>query len=206
MEKGFSLFEVLIAISVFAVIGVLAAQLIGISLQSEEISGNKTIAFGLTQETAEAVDAIAKERWQGIYGLTKGSATHYYTSLSGSKWATSTGDEVLTLNDVPYRRYFFVENVSRNGSGDIVDSGGNDDPSTQKVTIVASWENSGGVTIGTATTTKYLMRARNTSATQTDWASSGGTAPGTGEDQNFNTSISASENINFSVSGEIRIQ
>ncbi|MEK7493567.1 MAG: prepilin-type N-terminal cleavage/methylation domain-containing protein [Patescibacteria group bacterium] len=187
-QAGFSLFEVLIAISVFAVIGVVAAQLIGISLQSNTTSGQKTVALQLTQETAEALDALAGESWQNIYGLSKGSANHYYATVSGSKWATSTGDELLTINDGSYKRYFYVENVSRDSGGAIVPSGGNNDPSTQKATVVASWQNDGGIDIGAATTTKYLMRARNTAATQTGWAYSGqGSNPTSGETADFNS-------------------
>ncbi|MBI5912983.1 prepilin-type N-terminal cleavage/methylation domain-containing protein [Candidatus Azambacteria bacterium] len=199
-EKGFSLFEVLIAISVFAVIGVVAAQLIGISLQSDKTSGQKTVALQLTQETAEALDSLAGESWQNIYGLSKGSANHYYTVVSGSKWATSTGDELLTINAGSYKRYFYIENVSRSSGGAIVVSGGNNDPSTQKATVVASWQNDGGVDIGFATTTKYLMRARNTAATQTSWAYSGqGSNPSSGETADFNSDY-ASDAGNISTS------
>lgn len=191
-EKGFSLFEVLIAISVFAVIGVAATQLIGISLESDKTSAQKTIALQLAQEESEAVDSLATESWQNIYGLSKSSTNHYYTAISGSKWATSTGDESLTLNTTPYKRYFYVDNVSRDSGGAITTSGGNNDPSTQKITAVASWQNSGGIDIGAATTTKYILRARNTAATQTGWDNGGGgSAPGSGEAGNFGTNFAA---------------
>lgn len=203
-QDGFSLFEVLIAISVFAVIGVVAAQLIAISLQSNATSGQKTVALQLTQETAEALDALAGESWQNIYGLSKGSSNHYYTAVSGSKWATSTGDELLTINSMPYKRFFYIENVSRDG-GDIIPSGGANDPSTQKATIVASWQNDGGIAIGAATTTKYLMRARNTAATQGSWVN-GGSNPTSGESGDFGTNFSAQSNIDISNSAVIKLQ
>lgn len=204
-QDGFSLFEVLIAISVFAVIGVVAAQLIGVSLQSNTTSGQKTVALQLTQETAEALDTLAGESWQNIYGLSKGSANHYYTAVSGSKWATSTGDELLTINNGPYTRYFYIENVSRDSGGAIVLSGGNNDPSTQKATVVASWQNSAGLDLGAATTTKYLMRARNTAATQASWIN-GGSSPTSGETGDFGTNFSAQSNIDLSNSAVIKLQ
>ncbi len=197
-EAGFSLFEVLIAISVFAVIGVVAAQLIGISLQSNTTSGQKTVALQLAQEESEALDSLAAESWQNISGLSKGSSNHYYTTVSGSKWATSTGDELLTINSAPYKRYFYIENVPRNSGGAIVSSGGTNDPSTQKATAVASWQNDGGVDIGAATTTKYLMRARNAAATQTDW--SGSTPPSSGENGVFGNNY-ASKDASVSTTG-----
>lgn len=208
-QAGFSLFEVLVAISVFAVVGVLAAQLIGISFQSEKASAFKTVALSLAQETAEAADAIAQERWQGVYGLSKGAANHYYVTVNAGKWATSTGDELITANGMQYRRYFYVENVSRDATTKDIEStytASRDDPSTQKVTAVASWEDASGLTLGSATTTVYLMRARNTAASQTQWAASGGTMPATGEDADFGTAISASSNMDFSVSGELKLQ
>ncbi|MBI1755116.1 prepilin-type N-terminal cleavage/methylation domain-containing protein [Candidatus Azambacteria bacterium] len=197
-DGGFSLFEVLIAISVFAVIGAIAAQLIGISLQSEKTSAQKTVALQLAQEESEAVDSLAAEYWQNIYGLSKGPANKYYAVISGSKWATSTSEETVTINNDSYKRHFYVENVSRDSGGAITTSGGNDDPSTQKVTVAVKWF-SGGLEINTATTTKYIMRARNTAASQTQWYNGGGTGPGTGETGTFGTNFTASSSIDFSV-------
>ena len=202
-SEGFSLFEVLIAISVFAVIGVVAAQLIGISLQSNATSGQKTVALQLTQVTAEALDSLAAESWQNIYGLSKGSANHYYATVSGSKWATSTDDELLTINSTPYKRYFYIENVSRDSGGTIVASGGNNDPSTQKATAVASWQNNGGLDIGAATTTKYLMRARNTAATQTDW--NGSTPPSSGENGVFGNNFTSQDGNIATAAGSLQL-
>lgn len=198
-EKGFSLFEVLIAISVFAVVGALAAQLIGISLQSETVSAQKTVALQLAQEESEAVEALSAQYWHNIYDLSKGPGAHYFTIVSGGKWATSTADETLTVNGTPYKRYFYIENVSRDATTKDIEAtytASRDDPSTQKATIVVSWQNSGGIDIGTATTTKYLMRARNAAATQTDW--NGAIAPTPGENGGFGTNYAAQSNIDTS--------
>ncbi len=198
-ERGFSLFEVLIAISVFAVVGVLAAQLIGISLQSETVSAQKTAALQLAQEESEAVDSLALEYWHNIYGLTKGSGAHYYAWVNSNKWATSTGDEIFTLNNTPYKRYFYIENVSRDATTKDIEqtyTASREDPSTQKVTAIVSWQNSGGLDIGAATTTKYIMRARNAAASQTDW--SGAVAPTAGETGAFGTNYAAQLNIDTS--------
>ncbi|KKT82406.1 MAG: hypothetical protein UW81_C0042G0007 [Candidatus Giovannonibacteria bacterium GW2011_GWC2_44_9] len=62
-EKGFSLFEILIAIAVFATMGLAAAQLISVSLQADKAGGQKTVGAKLVSEEMEAVNAIATEQW-----------------------------------------------------------------------------------------------------------------------------------------------
>ncbi|MEK7520387.1 MAG: prepilin-type N-terminal cleavage/methylation domain-containing protein [Patescibacteria group bacterium] len=205
-EAGFSLFEILIAISVFAVVGVVAAQLVGVSVQQNSASGQKTIGVKLVQETMNAVNAIATGQWHNIYGLTKGSGNHYYPVISAGAWTTAAGDELLTVNDLAYTRYFYVENVTRDSGGAIVNSGGTDDPSTQRVTAVASWANS-GIALGAATTTQYITRSRNTAAIQTNWATSGQSAnPSGGEDIDFNTQYATDDGNVDTTGGSIKLE
>ena len=168
-SAGFSLFEILIAIAVFATMGLAAAQLISVSLQADKAGGQKTVGAKLVSEEREGGNAIATEQWNNIYALNKGSANHYYAIVSSGKWATSTGNELITANDLEYTRYFYVENVSRtSGAIDITYNGANDDPSTQKITAVATWKQPGGNTLGTTTQSACLPRPRNAAAAQSD--------------------------------------
>ena len=201
-SAGFSLFEILIAIAVFATVGLAAAQLIGVSLQSDKTGGQKTVGAKLVSEEMEAVNAIVTEQWNNIYALNKGSANHYYAVVSSGKWATSTGDELVTANDLEYTRYFYAENTCRdtttknikgitdtNGTAETcVTSGGSHDPSTQKITAAATWKQPGANTLGTTTQSAFLTRSRNAVAAQSDWTTGDGQAtnPSSGEDANFN--------------------
>ena len=221
-EKGFSLFEILIAIAVFATMGLAAAQLISVSLQADKAGGQKTVGAKLVSEEMEAVNAIATEQWNNIYALNKGSANHYYAVVSSGKWATSTGNELITANDLEYTRYFYAENTCRDATTKnikgITDSngmaetcvgvGGNHDPSTQKITTIATWKQAGGNTLGTTTQSAFLTRSRNAATAQSDWATGAGQAtnPSSGEDANFNGGFSSQDgNIDIFQSGIIKL-
>ena len=208
-SAGFSLFEILIAIAVFATMGLAAAQLISVSLQADKAGGQKTVGAKLVSEEMEAVNAIATEQWNNIYALNKGSANHYYAIVSSGKWATSTGNELITANDLEYTRNFYVENVSRTSNTiDTTYNGANDAPSTQKITAVATWKQPGGNKLGTTTQSAFLTRSRNAAAAQSDWTTGDGQAtnPSSGEDANFNGGFFWQDgNINTSQSSIIKL-
>lgn len=210
-DEGFSLFEILIAISVFAVVSVVASQMIGASLGISTTSGRKTVAVGFAREAIEATQAIVTEKWHNIYNLNKGSSNKYYptntvAACGAAKWCLVAGEETITANDLTYKRYLYIENIARNTSGNIVSSGGADDPSTQKITIVVSWHDSAGAELGSVTMSDYFTRARNAVASQTSWTS-GGSAPGSGETGNFGSGFSSQDgNIDTSsIPGSIKL-
>ncbi len=207
------MFEILVAISIFAVIGIVAAQLIAVGLDTNKKGGQKTTANAIAKEVMETVQAVATEQWNLLYGLGKGLGNKYYpantTAICGAeKWcfATTTSGESVVANDLTYTKYFYVENVFRDATTRNIVSSGGSDPSTQKVTVVVTWQNSGGAGMGTTTASNYLTRSRNTAAIQTNWVSSG-SAPGSGEDENFGTDFSASTNIDYTgTPGSIKLQ
>ncbi len=78
-----------------------------------------------------------------------------------------SANEISALYDSSvYTKHFYVENVERDGGGvgNIVTSGGDDDPSTQKVVVNVSWE--GGRNIFYTT---YIARIRSLLSYQSDW-------------------------------------
>lgn len=178
-KRGALLIELLVAISLLAIILSIGSESVYVSMQSGKTSSESDVAVGLANETLEAVRAISDERWQNIYDLTKGA--QYHPVLSGTKWATSTASELIALNTATYTRYFTVENVNRcNDSSRTIASSTtcvpannySDDPSTQKVTVTVSWQGSGSPVI----ISDYFLRWRNKVCTQTDW--SGGVGSG----------------------------
>lgn len=207
-EKGFSLFEILIAIAVFAVVGMAATQIITVSFMTDRAGGMRTVATELAQEAIDAAESAATEKWQNIYGTSKGEANTYRPSHAAAdcgsvKWCLVSGQDSISANNVTYTRYLYIENVSRNGAGDIVASGGTDDPSTQKATAVAAW--SDGSATATTTLSRYFSRGRNAAAAQTQWVS-GGTAPGSGETGTFGTDFAAQSNADItSVPGSLKL-
>lgn len=187
LSRGALLIEILITISILAVILSLGAQSSFVSLRASKSAGEKDTALNLAIETMEAVRSASDEKWQNLYDLTKGSANHYYPSQSSGKWVVSnSGDEALVINGIQYARYFSVQNVcrgtdsSRNITG-ITDSdgsastcatsGGSLDPSTQKATVfvTTNWATTTAVTFS-----EYLSRWRNKTTVQTTWTGGGG--------------------------------
>lgn len=203
-KRGALLIELLMALSILAIILSLAAQSMFVSLQSEKTARDRDAAVGLLAETLEAVRAVSDERWRDLYDLTKGSQ-HYYTLQSDAKWSIAIGDEAVTVSDTQYSRYFVIEDVNRcadigpDGAYGIASStactpANNylDDPGTQKVTAVVSWGEGSFISAS-----EYLFRWRNSVCKQTDWSglyNSGNTvlSCGTGRFDTVDSSISTS--------------
>ena len=103
----------------------------------------------------------------------------FVVGASGSAWgfkpaawkltAVSGGNDGIEINGLTYTRNFYVDAVQRDGSGNIVSSGGTVDPSTLKVTAEVTW---GG---NTTTSSDYISRWGNDSCHQTQWSNSGNT-------------------------------
>lgn len=205
-ESGFSLFEIIIAIAIFSVVGVSLAQIISVSLQSDRTAGQKTTALELAQETMSAINSIATSQWNDIYNLTKGGGTVYYpantTELCGSvRWCVQSGNETVVIEGLTFARSFFLDNVSRTGTTiDTVYNSANDDPSTQKITVHVTWSDSAsGTQLGSLSVNKYLTRSRNAIAEQVEWDDSpGGIPPTTGENGDFGTSVSSLDTASIS--------
>ncbi|MCR4264338.1 MAG: type II secretion system GspH family protein [Candidatus Roizmanbacteria bacterium] len=168
--RGALLLELLIVTSILAVILSIGSQAVYVSMQSGKTSAESDVATGLASEALEATRAVADEKWQNIYNLTgKGSTRYYATSTAPAlKWtivATAIpSDEQIVMNGIVYTRYIIVENVNRNAATRGIDPAGDEDPSTQKVTVTVSWTNADTVIIS-----DYFFRWRNKICSQTGW-------------------------------------
>lgn len=204
-QNGQLLLEVLVTISVSAIVIGMAAGLITVSLRAVKSSEQRTIATKLLQEEIEIAETIAREKWRNFYDLNKGSGNHYHPSRSGldactqsgNKWCFVANDENVIIEGATFTRYVYFENVCRGDSSREITGvspcgvGSSDDPSTQKITA--------GVTFGqgeTITRPQYLTRWPNEACNQTQWTTSGQTSPTTcpttGYDAATNISAGAS--------------
>ena len=66
-KKGSLLLELLIVISLLAIILSVGSQAVFVSLQSGKVSGERDVAMGLANEEFEAVRGSTEENWQTIY-------------------------------------------------------------------------------------------------------------------------------------------
>ena len=169
-NKGSLLLELLITISLIAIIFSFGANAIFLSMRGNQVAGQRDTASTLASETLEAVRSITEENWQNIYGLTK-ATQHYYPTVSLGKWITASGDETVSLNNISYTRYITVDNVSRDAVTRNIENtytSANDDPSTQKITVTVSWPNGDPLVIS-----EYFYRWKNEVCPQGSWLTGG---------------------------------
>lgn len=104
----------------------------------------------------------------------------------------SAGEIANLYRSTAFNRYFYLDNVYRNGSGKI-DSTGIFDPSTKKITVVYGWAST------TASSTSYLSRTNDAVFVQNDW-SGGGNQNGPQTATSVNAKFATSSNIDYSTS------
>lgn len=203
-KRGALLLELLIAISILAVVLSVGSQAVFVSLQSGKTSAESDVAMGLANEALEAVRGTAEEKWQNIYDLTKGSQYHPVASSTANKWTLVASSEAIALNTANYTRYITIQNICRDTTPDernvtgITDTDGTAtictastgafDPSTQKVTVTVSWQGSGSP----VTISDYFIRWRNKVCNQTGWTTGdSGTTVKTCPDTSYDTKDAA---------------
>ncbi|MDD4761943.1 MAG: hypothetical protein PHZ25_02910 [Candidatus Pacebacteria bacterium] len=165
-SSGQALMELLVGVGIGAIILGSTVGIARVSVRSNsDVRKMKTATF-LAKEIEVNLEVFADANWNGFYGLSKGENNHYYLTTTSSPFVSTSGEEIITQDGVPYKRYFYVENVYRSDSNDsIVSSGGSLDPSTQKTTIKVTWQGEEGE----VTLVNYLARYRNFSFNQSDW-------------------------------------
>lgn len=164
-EKGQSLVEILIAVGISAaLIGSVVSTYV-VSLRSNANARLSAIGTQLAQETYDNVKALGEADWHTVYSVTKGANQHLV--FSEDTFSITPGTEALEVDGTQYTRSFIVENAQRGLSGDIILTGGTDDPSTQKVTVTVSWPIAGET--DDTKITGYITRNRNTSLRSTNW-------------------------------------
>ncbi len=171
-KRGALLLELLIAISLLAVVMSVAANGVFLSMRSNKVSGERNVANALAAETLEAVRSVAEENWANLYGLTKWTQ-HYYPAQSAGKWTLVAGDEVVTQNGIAYTRYVTIGNVSRDTTTRNIETtyiAADDDPSTQQASTTVSWNTGSAASV---TFSNYYFRWKNLTCAQTAWTTGG---------------------------------
>jgi Tfp pilus assembly protein PilV len=144
-QTGLSLVEVIIATSIISVFLVTLVSVYNLYLTLSLSNIKKVEATFLAEEGIEVLRTVRDESWDGITAFTSG--VPYDVVFSGGNWQATT-----TINklDGLYERRIVLDDVMRNGSSDIVESGGINDPDTKKITVTVSWSDKN------ATTTKVI--------------------------------------------------
>lgn len=182
-QNGQVLIEILLAILIAVAIIGAVSNLLFANLKSGKISGARNVALSLAKEGLEAMEIIKDNDWHNIYlppdgngnYADKGNGFPYYLYSDGSSWNLSNNviNRDITIDGAAYSRIIYIYNVSRDAEGNIVETGGTEDPSTQKIQVVVSSNESSDITLS-----NYFTRWKNETFIQTDWSGgSGQTGP-----------------------------
>lgn len=154
--QGQSLIELIVVMGLLSIIIPAVFGFILTARESKPRENQRLQASNLIQETYEALRQVKNLNWSSV--STNGI---YHPVITSNFYALASGSEEVN----GFTRTITIENVLRDSSGSLVESGGTVDPSTKKFTIALSWtspENSSVYSVG------YLTRYdQNQSLTQT---------------------------------------
>lgn len=187
--------EVLVALGVgILVIGGVTGAFVVIA-RNNDVSTKSRNATIINDSLLDSSRSFADGNWTALYALGKGTGNRYKLLNTAGLWTTEAGAEAVVIGNLTYSRSFYVDNVSRDGSGNIesVYNAANDDPSTQKITVETSFPLSGATK--TITSAYYVTRTQNFVVTQTDWSGGSGQA---GPITKVNNRFASSANVDFS--------
>lgn len=131
---GFGLVELIVAIGIWVVVVSSGTVFILGGFQVNRLADEQSKASSLAQEGLEASYSIKKQGWDTPFLAINCTSGCGVGSVSGT-WRYLGSNNVIDK----YTRQVFVSPVSRDGGGNIVSSGGSDDPNTKKITSTVSW-------------------------------------------------------------------
>lgn len=134
-NTGLSLIEILIG---SAIISVTLVSMVAAYAAVERYAFANMHALKATHLAEEGVEAIKFMRDSGwasnISSLSDNTAYHLY--WDGSKWTSTTSEYYI---DTKFDRVFTLSPVNRDGSYNVVSSGGSPDSNSRKATVTVSW-------------------------------------------------------------------
>lgn len=133
MKNGFSVLEVIIAVAIFMIFSTGAILTVAQSYNANRLGTENTVA---TQFAAEGIEAVKSIKNRGYVNLTNFNAVGLQRNSPGNYWEFKTEGTNNTLEK--YTRTIKIENVNRDGSGNIAASG-TLDPDTKKITSTVTW-------------------------------------------------------------------
>lgn len=162
-KNGFSLVEVIIAVGIFSILAVGVVFVATNSYTNFYGTGDRQTVATFAKEGMEAARAIRDNCWQDVEDAVS-VASGVSKNTSGVWQFDASTDSQGSLT-----RTIAVSSVQRNEAGDIVASGGTEDPNTKKVTVTVS-----GPGIQDYSLTSFLTNWSQKEWCQKDW--SGGNA------------------------------
>jgi len=139
-QKGISVIEVIVALSIIFVSFFSFLALAQYSLKFQDQSESKLEAINIAAETIEATRSVRNEDWNNFSSLSLDIP--YYPVISSNKWTLSSTDPG-SINGV-YDRWVIIEKVYRDAN-DNISSSGTEDDQTKKITAFVEWNDRGKI-------------------------------------------------------------
>lgn len=188
-KNGFSLVEVIIAVGIFSILAVGVVLVATNSYTNFYGTGDRQTVAAFAKEGVEAARSIRDNGWQSIEDAV-GSASGVIKNSAGVWQFDASTDTQGSMT-----RTISISNVQRNEAGDIVASGGVDDPNTKKVTVTVS-----GPGIQDYSLTSFLTNWSQKEWLQTDWTAGIGTQFWQG-----NNTIYAADRIDLTTANQLKL-
>ena len=133
-SMGFGMVELIVAIGIWIVLVASGTVFVLGGFEVNRLADEQNKASSLAQEGLEAGYSIKKQGWNTPF-----LATNCITGCGVGNVSNTWG--YLGSNNVfdKYTRQVFITPVSRDSTGNIVSSGGTDDPNTKKITSTVTW-------------------------------------------------------------------
>jgi len=136
-SPGFSLVEAVIASAICLAVLLGASGAFTLSLRASLGNTARIQASFLEEEGLEAMRTLRDNGWAANIATLTASTTYYLAySTSTNAWSATTTNRYI---DSTFSRSFVLYNVNRDGSQNIVTSGGSNDANTKKITVTVSW-------------------------------------------------------------------
>jgi len=97
-----------------------------------------------------------------------------YPQNIGGLWSLKEGQDQISSGATTFLRGFTIGAVQRDTNGNIVSSGGTDDPSTKKVTYTVEIRPAGAASGNIVSASEYVTRSQSNVFLQTDWSGGAG--------------------------------
>ena len=92
------------------------AALVAAILRANSQAGRAQAGAALGKELLENVRVWAESDWHNASNLATTSASHYYLNATSSPFSVVGGDESVVASSTTYTRFFYVEDVGRDGA------------------------------------------------------------------------------------------
>ncbi|MEK7181275.1 MAG: hypothetical protein AAB738_03020, partial [Patescibacteria group bacterium] len=155
-RKGQSLLEALLAVAVGVILIGVMVVVIAPTLKINTETNEAKIGATLGRELVENLRVVGERDWHNIDTLATGTSNLFYVTSTNTLLVATSGFQNITIGTTTYTRYFYIEDVCRDSSGNVSTSSPSatsicenlplpnlkSDPSTKKATVVFKWPQS----------------------------------------------------------------